>query len=409
MKVTTLNNLINTLPRMLKHPTKFLAAQELSPSLEASRFVQDTAVNLAPKALFSRSKVDLAETSFLEISESLIVYYGPKVLGEKLFRKFYSKKIPQSLQQILSTPMRDLKGLSEKESNTLKPVKAAIALSCLVIPFAEFSLSYLKNLFTLKVFKQADFNNIANLNRTKFEDVKKQQIVEKNAKKNIKLAGLASIGAILTSLVLVKKGHSSKALLKLSDLVLTPGKFIKNKKVSNFINKYFSLDFSDKNGKLALSKGQLTSCVLLGGAGYFGAAKDRGKENFKETLFRFPLVGFYVITGSELFEKGFKKILRSSNSYKQIIAKDLSVPKFGELVNVAQNLAKQNASSVEGEFKKLCKQKLIISSVPFAFSIAVMGAFVMGVSNAFTRHRYEKDQVKKSKLCSFAAKSPFNL
>ena len=60
-----------------------------------------------------------------------------------------------------------------------------------------------------------------------------------------------------------------------------------------------------QNGKLCLSKGQLTTCVLVGGAGYFGASSDRGKENLKETATRFPLVALYVITGSELVEKGF--------------------------------------------------------------------------------------------------------
>ncbi len=67
------------------------------------------------------------------------------------------------------------------------------------------------------------------------------------------------------------------------------------------------MDFNNQNGKLVLSKGQLTTSVLIGGAGYFGASSDRGKENFKETATRFPIVGLYVITGSEFVERGFKK------------------------------------------------------------------------------------------------------
>ena len=37
------------------------------------------------------------------------------------------------------------------------------------------------------------------------------------------------------------------------------------------------MDFNNQNGKLVLSKGQLTTSVLIGGAGYFGASSDRVK------------------------------------------------------------------------------------------------------------------------------------
>lgn len=396
MKTNALNSLIETLPNVLGKTTKFMVKQELSPSLENSRFVQDTMTNLAPKAVFARSKADLAETSFLEICESLIVYYGPKILGENLFRKLYSKKLNPKLQKNLSKPLLELKNsknLNYNELNTLRPIKAGISLSCLLIPLMEFSLSYAKNLFTLKLFKQTDFTNIANLNKNKTEDIKKQKLVEKSAKKNIKRATFGAIGAIVASILLVKKGKNSPLLQKFSELILTPGDKLckKGSKAANFVNKYFSLDFADKNGKLALSKGQLTSCVLLGGLGYFGASKDRGKENFKETALRFPLVGFYVISGSELFEKGYKKLLQNNKNYKEIIGKNLSVPTFNELPTLAEKISKKNSSTVEAEFKKLCKQKIAITAVPFAFSILVMGLFVAGVSNACTRYRYYKN------------------
>ena len=117
-----------------------------------------------------------------------------------------------------------------------------------------------------------------------------------------------------------------------SEAILAPGSkfFGKNKKAKEFFNKYFSLDFASQDGKLVLSKGQLTSCVLIGGAGYFGASKDRGKQNFLETLFRYPVVGFYVITGSELFEKGFKKLLKKPENVKKRLTKTL---KFRALIN----------------------------------------------------------------------------
>ena len=128
------------------------------------------------------------------------------------------------------------------------------------------------------------------------------------------------------------------------------------------------MDFNNHNGKLVLSKGQLTTCVLVGGAGYFGASADRGKENLKETATRFPLVALYVITGSEFVEQGFKKILQKMGKCKDLIGKDLKVPKFDELDNLAKKLAKERNSTVEKEYKSLAKQKVLISGLPYNWS-----------------------------------------
>ena len=183
------------------------------------------------------------------------------------------------------------------------------------------------------------------------------------------------------------------------NVFFTPGDvlFKNNEKARKTVNKYFSLDFADNNGKLGLGHGQLTACVLIGGLGYFKAAHDRGKQNFLETLFRYPLVGFYVITGSELLEKGFKKILKDKKGYKEIIDHNLNVKKFSELSEIAQRLAKENKTDINKEFKSLVSKKAIIGAVPFAFSIAVMGLFVAGISRAFTQYRYNQEQKEKAK------------
>lgn len=398
---TNPQKLINTLPGTLKPAAKLMASQEGANALSNIRFVQDTVTNWAPKAIFSRSKADFAETSFLEFAESFLVYYCPKILGENVFRKTYSKKLGNDLREKISKPLAELKkdvSIQNGDLKKLAPIKAAIALSCLAIPLAEFSLNYIKNLFTLKVFNQADFDNIANLNKKdKIEKDETKTKVKNSAIKNIATAIGLFGGCLSLSILLVKKGQHSKALQKFSDTLLDPGNklFPQNKKRADFINKYFSIDFADNNGKLALSRGQLTSCVVIGGAGYFGASKDRGKQNFLETLFRYPLVGFYVITGSELFEKGFKKILKNKNSFKDIIKPNLDVPKFAELPQIAENLARQNKSSVESEFAKLTKQKAIISGIPFLFSLGFMGLFVAGISRAFTQFRYDHDKKNK--------------
>lgn len=374
----------------LKAVSKIVSIQEGGAGLSNIRFIQDTATGLVPKAVFARSKADLGENSFLELSESALVYYCPALLG-KIFKNIYASKLSSDLKKQLSTPAEKL--LKEgKNIKTLMPVKAAIALGSFAIPLVEFTLNYIKNLMTLKVFKQGNFENIANLNKNKKEDIEFNKRVEKSAKKNILTAAGIYAGCLGLGGLLISKGKNSKTFQNISELILAPGSklFKNNKKKANFINKYFSIDFADNNGKFALSKGQLTSCVLVGGAGYFGASKDRGKQNFLETLFRFPLVGLYIICGNELLEKGFRKLLYKNNKCRDLINENLEVPALKDLKKIAEN----KGGNVNEIYKKLLKQKCLIAGVPLLFGIGVMGFFIAGSSNLFTKYRYNKTQQK---------------
>lgn len=65
----------------LNAASKIISIQEGGAGLSHVKFFQDTMTGLAPKAVFARSKADLAENSFLELSESLLVYYCPDITG----------------------------------------------------------------------------------------------------------------------------------------------------------------------------------------------------------------------------------------------------------------------------------------------------------------------------------------
>lgn len=403
MKTNKVNNISFTnagsIGTGLKVASKIIGIQEGGAGLSNIRFIQDSATGLVPKAVFARSKADLGENTFLELSESVLVYYFPTILGEGIFRKLYSKKLPADLKKQIATPAVDLlKANNPSVNKKLLPVKAALALSAFAIPLVEYTLNYFKNLMTLKVFKQSDFENIANLNKKKSENTEQATKVENSAKKHIKLAAGIYSACLALSALLIKKGENSKSLQNISEIILAPGtKFFKdNKKKADFFNKYFSLDFADNNGKLALSRGQLTSCVLVGGAGYFGASKDRGKQNFLETLFRYPLVGFYIICGNELLEKGFRKFLYKNGKCKELINDKLEVPNLKDL----RSIAEKHGGDVDAMYKKLLKQKVLIAGLPLLFGIGVMGFFIAGTSNLFTKFRYNidvknKEQVKK--------------
>ena len=401
MKTNNVNNISFTnagnIGTGLKVASKIIGIQEGGAGLSNIRFIQDSATGLVPKAVFARSKADLGENTFLELSESVLVYYFPTILGEGIFRKLYSKKLPTDLKKQIATPAVDLLKSNDPAVNKkLLPVKAALALSAFAIPLVEYTLNYFKNLMTLKVFKQSDFENIANLNKNKSENTEQAKKVENSAKNHIKLAAGIYSACLALSALLIKKGENSKSLQNISEIILAPGtKFFKNnKKKADFFNKYFSLDFADNNGKLALSRGQLTSCVLVGGAGYFGASKDRGKQNFLETLFRYPLVGFYIICGNELLEKGFRKFLYKNGKCKELINDKLEVPNLKDL----RSIAEKHGGDIDAMYKKLLKQKVLIAGLPLLFGIGVMGFFIAGTSNLFTKFRYNRDVKNKEQV-----------
>ena len=386
--------LINTLPKKLRPVARFLRHQESASGLSTTRYIQDVSTCLVPKAVFSRSVEDLTENTFLETSEEALIYLSPTLLGEYVARKGFSKGLSADLKKEVAQTGVDLikKGNTATNKKVL-PVKAAIALAATAIPLTEFSLNYIKNLMTLKLFKKSDFKNIASLENNQ-EDISHQEKVKQSAKKHIALAGGIYAGLLGLAGLLATRGKSSKILQQISEFVVAPGNklFSKNEKAKNFVNKYFNIDFnSSPKGKLVLSKGQLTTSVLVGGCGYFGASADRGKENFKETATRFPLVALYVITGSELVEKGFKNFLFNKGKCKDILNnKNETVPfeKFGEL---AQKLAKEKGTTVEQEFKSLVKQKGLIFGLPYLFALGVMGFFVSGMTVRATKKRYQNE------------------
>ena len=386
--------LINTLPKKLRPVARFLRHQESASGLSTTRYIQDVSTCLIPKAVFSRSVEDLTENTFLETSEEALIYLSPTLLGEYAARKGFSKGLSSDLKkEVAQTGVNLIKKGNTAANKKVLPVKAAIALAATAIPLTEFSLNYIKNLMTLKLFNKSDFKNIASLEHNK-EDIAHQEKVKQSAKKHIALAGGIYAGLLGLAGLLATKGKNSKVLQKISEFIVAPGNklFSKNEKAKNFVNKYFNIDFnSSPKGKLVLSKGQLTTCVLVGGCGYFGASADRGKENFKETATRFPLVALYVITGSELVEKGFKNFLFNKGKCKDILNnKKETVPfeKFGEL---AQRLAKEKGTTVEQEFKSLVKQKGLIFGLPYLFALGVMGFFVSGMTVRATKKRYQNE------------------
>ena len=394
----------------------FLKSQE---NLSSTRFIQDTATNWAPKAIFARSKADFAEMSFLEFLESGIFYFASPILGEKLFRnKIFKNILPTSLkdkvnEQIPKTveQIKSNTAISDEVKKRAISTKAGIVLACAAIPIAEYTLSFAKNLFTLKTFKKSNFNNIANLDKThkETEDKEQQERVEKNSKKQLKKALILSGVGVASGVALALNGHKSDLLQNVSKTILEPGKTaakmvsksgIKSEKVSNLLSK-FSLDFANNNGKLALSKGQLALTAILGLFGYSKAAEDRGKLDVAEVWTRVPLVVFYTIFGGELFEKAFTKILKKNNKFSDILSKTtengLNLPTRAELPKLAEKIAKARNTNPAKELSRLTKETAFVSAVPYAFSLLFMGLTLSAITRLWTQYRYNHQQKDEAK------------
>lgn len=395
--------LTNNLSKKENFLAKVIDMKEGDSGLSHSRFTQATLTNWFPKAIFARSIADLSEITFLEAGEGALFFYLFPFLGEKLARqKIFAKRLPKELRNDISKPVSEIvKGL--KNAQKVLPVKAAIVLSCAAVPAGEYALSFAKNWFTLKVFKKADFSSIVNLDKNKKEDKSAQQRVENSAKSHIKKAGIFSLTALGASLILGTAGQKNKAVQKASAVFLNPGAKIseglekagiKNQGLKKFLNKYLNLDFARKSdGKLALGAGQLTITVLAGVAGYFGAAKDRGKLDVQEVATRVPVIALYTIFGSTLFDEGFKKYLFKNKKYKEILTQDketkeLKVASLNDIPEIAKKSVNGNERLLKSKTSELFKGKAVISMVPFLFSLLVVGGLLALISRIWTQYRY---------------------
>lgn len=384
----------------------FLKSQE---NLSTTRFIQGTLTNWFPKAILSRSVADFSEFTFLEFIESGIFYFAAPTLGEHLFRNGLFKAIqPKHLKDTVSKNLS--KGLDEiknsdfaqETKDRLITTKAGMILGCVTVPAMEYALGFAKNLFTLKVFKISDFNNVANLNKDKKENLEQQRRVENHSKSVLLKTGLLSAAGVGTGLLLAAKGHNSSVARKFSEILLEPGVHISkglhklginSKNTDNFLKEYLKLDFDNNNGKLALSKGQLAVTCITGLFGYSEAAKDRGKLDLYEVWTRVPLVVLYTIFGSSVLDSGFKKILANKGKFPELIKRDENgvigkIPTRKELPQIAERLAKLNNTTFDKELDKLIKQKAVITGVPYLFSLLAMGFTLSAVSRIWTQYRY---------------------
>lgn len=400
--IKTSENIYKNLKSSTKPLHTFLKSQE---NLSHTRFIQGTATNWLPKAVFARSIADLGDVSFLEFFESGLFYYAPSWIGEGIVKKgilknIHTKKDYARIQSHLTDSLEEIRKNNDLKRHDLDrkiiSSKSALVAGFLIVPILEYALGFAKNLFTLKVFKKSNFDNIANLDKNALnEDKKQQEKVEKHSKKQLKLAGIYSAVALTASILIAKHGHKSDTAQKAFKYLLEPANLvtkifpkIKGGKLDKFLHEYTKLDFNNNNGKLGLSKGQLALTTLSGLFGYSAAAKDRGRLDFLEVWTRVPLVVFYTIFGSAFFDSAYKKYLIKNGKFKDLVKEGKDVPTLKELPKLAEKIAQKTGKNSAAVLDKLVRQKSIITGVPYGFALVVMGFTLAGISRFWTQYRY---------------------
>src|SRR5262249_42155317 len=128
--------------------------------------VQDTLVALLPRALISRSQAEGFEVGFLEVLESLLIYYSVPMLGGPLFKKIIGRMRCTDFQvKAVTRPLEELEHLPAGQMKHLLPAKGALIISALTLTGigGEYLINYSKNLMTAHYFKKDKFSDTVNL------------------------------------------------------------------------------------------------------------------------------------------------------------------------------------------------------------------------------------------------------
>jgi len=337
-------------------------------------FFQNNMVALLPKWVVSRSPLETTEFSFLELAESSLLYFALPFVGNQVFKPLFTKLAQKEL------------GKAATKETAEMGVKAATILSTFGVTLVggEFMTHYVKNLMTAKIFKKDRFSDIVNLSQGQIQDDGPSQVVQK-CQKRIKQC-LAACGGILGASVILAKGSASQKENIFSKLFSKPA----SKSAAFLTDK---LSFSEKNGKLFLSKHQMRLYMGLAVFAYLDSARDKLER--VETATRLALILPYLAFGQGYFENKmlqafpafFKPLLKNPN-LKKPTAKDIL--SLRELADKTMAGAKHIPTQAATDFADPLKRKAVLVGAPLAFGIFGTGIGVGLLNRFWTKYRYNQ-------------------
>lgn len=372
------NQILNHSSPMQGAVGKMVAMREGTQGLSHTTFLQDTAVGLLPKSAVSRSKTELAETTFLELLESGLVYYIMPLAGSGLFKRLFHKAAGSGKAGFshLNVPVDRI---PKAELARVLPVRAGIILSTLGAALfgGEYVINYGKNLMTTSVFKQDRFSDVVNLSEGTVTETGNSPVARK-AKERIGQALLATAGILGGSLVLARfGGRIPKLQGPLRKLVKT-------------------FDFNiDGKGGYHLGRNQLLAFMGLSVPAYLDAARD-GLERM-EVASRLALILPYLAFGQGFLEKGLSKLM--GRKFPEIVNETGGIKSLKDLMAEAAERAAQKVGN--GNESALLKQtvlemrrpllgKNLLFGIPLAVGILGTGLGVSLMNRCWTAYRFKK-------------------
>ncbi|MBX2860844.1 MAG: hypothetical protein KTR14_06390 [Vampirovibrio sp.] len=408
--------------------TQYLQIKEGASGTGVTAFAQATATVWAPKAAVSRSWADFSEITFLEVTESLLFYFGAAAISQfALAKRWFLGKNPEGDAHIksrwrmlrLGKPQDGQHTLEETVSKLLpngetrdavktqkitteafrrlRAQKAATILAALGIIGigGEYALSFGKNLLTEKAFHKTKFSDVVGLSDGEVAKGTESPQAQK-AKHRIKETFMAALGILGASMVVARTGHKVGILQKPLDFLV--------RKMD------FSYSPDAKTVKYGLSKNQLRFIITSGVISYMDAARDFLEQ--VEVATRLALVVPYLWTTGDLFnnlavkryghrykealkpletagEKGNQTQAREVRSLKNVLhlAKEQAVKQLKD-----RGLEAPTTSQINRELVKqpIFRGKMALSFGPLFFGMATVGAGVALLNRVFTRIRYER-------------------
>ena len=309
-----------------------------SAGFEMTKFMQDTASSLGGRLFSSRSNSESAEISFIEVMESLLVYFGVSRFAKHVFHPLYSR-LAGAHEPGKPAAFKAIGEYAPKALKHMAPVRAATILATLgtTVIGGEFVLLFLKNLMTLKVFKQDNFSDVVNLSQGKVVDPEASAVGQK-ARQRIKLYSGVALGTVVAGGLLAAFGPRSKSLQRLSHGIskALDFHFVKNEKTGTV--------------KAGLSLPLMTAFMGLAFLGYQDAARSRLErvEVGVRQLILFP----YLLVGQEALTRGIRRLF----SPKLFNAQGKMLDN-GALEHLAKELAKSSGKTAQQHVRQLARQK----------------------------------------------------
>jgi len=375
---------------------KFVKMRESPGGQMHMQFIQDTSILWVPKALCSRSFLELFEVSFMEFIESGCFYYFPPIVGGKIFKPLFSKFLAKGFDpNLLAAPIQNT---PKHLLNKVAPVKLGLALVSTGLSVAFlYALSFTKNLITEHQFKRNEFSDVIGLSKGKVKRGDEESVVTHKAKRRLKQSALAGLGVIVGSFLLARYGHRlpknsylMRQIKYLADVCDYEFKAVRDKTTDKV-----------KHYKFDLGRHHLGMVMPFDILAYDDATRDHLEfvEVFTRTMVTAPYMAYWQPMIEPLWYRWQGKPYRHLGIFKG--------PKFDRMKNIHDisemclDLAKEklkaagksvSTQAIKEEAAKLFNERLVVKNRlffgPFLFGIVGIGMFTALMNRIWTNYRY---------------------